>query len=484
MPLSSFFAVLPSGTRTTRLRPCAVRASGFAAVLLAGLAVLPGCAVPRADTAAPAAASRPITTELALATFDSAWSRINNTYYDPNFRGMDWQAVRSELRPRVEAARTEAEVRAVIREMLAGIGESHFGLIPREAADALHPDSVRAGTTAIPADVGVELRWVEDALVVTRVIPFGAAAAAGVQPGWVVEAIGEREVSSWREAIARMETETLRTAGRLEVVNRAADLLRGVEGSSARVRLRDGTGQQVERTLVRQPMQGEPVRLGNLPTLFAWLEHDRLPVGGGCIGVIRFNVWMATLAQPFGRAMDELAGCQGIVLDLRGNIGGLAGMAMGTAGAFLDHNASLGTMRTRQGELRFVAIPRRVTADGRPTAPYAGPLAILVDELSLSTSEIFAAGMQAVGRARIFGTASPGMALPAGMIRLPNQDVLYHAFADFTDPHGARIEGRGAIPDQSVPLTRSDLLAGRDGPLEAALEWIRSQPRSAAVPGR
>ena len=177
--------------------------------------------------------------------------------------------------------------------------------------------------------------------------------------------------------------------------------------------------------------------------------------------------------------MDDFAGCRGIVIDLRGNPGGLGGLVMGASGAFLDRTVPLGVMKTREHELRFVSIPRRVTRDARATQPFAGPVAILVDEMSMSTSEIFAAGMQGVGRARLFGERTPGMALPALMLRLPNQDVLYHAIANFLGPNGERIEGRGAVPDERVPLTRADLLAGRDRPLQAALGWIRgaSAPR-------
>ena len=50
---------------------------------------------------------------------------------------------------------------------------------------------------------------------------------------------------------------------------------------------------------------------------------------------------------------------------------------------------------------------------------------------------------QALGRARVFGERTPGMALPALMLRLPNQDVLYHAIADFVDPNGVRVEVSG-----------------------------------------
>jgi carboxyl-terminal processing protease len=100
-------------------------------------------------------------------------------------------------------------------------------------------------------------------------------------------------------------------------------------------------------------------------------------------------------------------------------------------------------------------------------------VAILTDRLSASTTEIFAAGMQGVGRARLFGETTAGMALPALMVRLPTGDVLMHAFADLTGPDGTRIEGTGAVPDETIPLTRKALLAGSDPPLDAALEWIR-----------
>jgi carboxyl-terminal processing protease len=140
-------------------------------------------------------------------------------------------------------------------------------------------------------------------------------------------------------------------------------------------------------------------------------------------------------------------------------------------------------MRSRTGpELRFKANPRRVRPDGTPVEPYAGPLAILTDEMSASTSEFFAAGLQGVGRARVFGGNSAGQALPAMLIRLPTGDVLMHVMADFTGPGGVRIEGRGVQPDIPVADTRQGLLVQRDAPLRAALDWIASAGRAGAHP--
>jgi carboxyl-terminal processing protease len=129
-------------------------------------------------------------------------------------------------------------------------------------------------------------------------------------------------------------------------------------------------------------------------------------------------------------------------------------------------------MRTRESELKLIANPRTVAADGALVRPYAGKLAILVDASSYSASEIFAAGMQSIGRARVFGSRSPGGALPAMLRKLPNGDVLEYAIGDFVTATGEHIEGRGVLPDVDAPLTRAAVLAGNDPALAAALEWI------------
>ena len=147
-------------------------------------------------------------------------------------------------------------------------------------------------------------------------------------------------------------------------------------------------------------------------------------------------------------------------------------MIMGISGHFLTERKPLGTMKTRDAELRFAANPRLVNAAGQRVEPFAGPVAILVDSMTGSASECFAGGMQAIGRARVFGQTSMGQALPAFFAKLPNGDVLIHATGDFVTADGTRLEGRGVVPDEAVAIDRAALLAGRDATLDAALKWI------------
>jgi carboxyl-terminal processing protease len=184
---------------------------------------------------------------------------------------------------------------------------------------------------------------------------------------------------------------------------------------------------------------------------------------------------MPAIAAAIDDAVNELRGADGIVVDMRGNFGGVGGMAMGVAGHFTERMDTIGTMITRGGRLQFVANPRRSTRAGEAVRPFAGPVAILTDALSISTAEIFAGGLQKLGRARVFGAQSAGQALPSYATRLPSGDVLVHAVADFHGPGGYRLEGPGVIPDVAAPVTREALLAGRDPALDAALRWIAEQ---------
>jgi carboxyl-terminal processing protease len=441
--------------------------AALALLLVAGCSTAPGAArgVRPAEV--------PVSSELALLTFDSAWSRIAHTHYDPAYGGVDWDAVRSELRPAAAAAASLGALRRVIGEMLGRLGESHYALIPREAADALVTGE--DSPARVTGDAGLEVRLVGDDFVITRVDEDGPASRAGIELGWSVIGVDDRTFAPRVRALRQLPESDRRTP-LTRLLYQANAELAGESGTTISLRLRDGVRREFSRSVVLRPSRGQVVRFGNLPPQLASLEHRVLATASGCVGVIRMNVWAVPLVPAFDEAVDAMRHCAGVIIDLRGNPGGVAGMVMATAGHFLPDTLPLGFMRTRTSELRFKANPRRVRTDGAAVEPYAGRLAILVDEMSASTSEFFAGGLQGVGRARVFGTPSAGQALPAGLLRLPTQDVLMHVIADFTGPGGVRIEGRGVVPDVRIEHSRDALLQGRDAPFGAALEWVTRGP--------
>lgn len=418
----------------------------------------------------------PVPAGLALATFDSVWHVVRRTYVDTAFVSGRWNVVRDSVRPRAAATTTRAGLDSVLGATLRDITDSHFYIIPASAAAAVSTDGdsqTGEGTT------GVSVRLAGDQVVVWRVEPGSPAALAGLTPGRRVSQVGRRVTATSVADIAALP-QVSRQRATSQLLQRLNGNLSPSVGDTARVRLAGEDGAAaVERTLVAVQVAGTVSKFGNLPPIAGRVRTAKrgvaLPGQAGrqsCIGTIAFNIWLPALAPELEQAVNDVAGCAGIVIDLRGNPGGVGAMVMGFGGYFVASPLSLGTMRTRDVSLKFLINPRFVQVNGAQRAPFKGPVAILVDPMTASTSEIFATGMQRLGRMRVFGERSAGAALPALMEELPSGDVFVHAVADFTDPDGHRIEGAGVVPDETVALTEKDLLQGIDAPFEAAVRWI------------
>jgi carboxyl-terminal processing protease len=242
--------------------------------------------------------------------------------------------------------------------------------------------------------------------------------------------------------------------------------LEGMVGEPLHIRFADTEGKHhdLELTLGQKP--GLKFEVGNLPGHYVSIETARPSEGVGYISLSQFSA-PGYVMPRFNEAVQELGDCRGIILDLRGNSGGMATMVIGVARWFLSGEArDLGTAITRDTSLRFL-VPSRPNA-------YPGQIAILIDGGSGSGSEVLAGGLQAIGRARVFGSRSMGAVLASAIVELPNGDCLQYAFADFVDPHGARLEGIGVRPDVEVRPTQAQLATGEDPVIEAAIHWIRS----------
>lgn len=213
-----------------------------------------------------------------------------------------------------------------------------------------------------------------------------------------------------------------------------------------------------------KPTGAPPLVFGNLPPVSLEFSAQRLAHN---IGYLRFNVWLVPQLAKLRAALSEMRDAPGLIIDLRGNPGGVGFMANGFAGNLLARETSLGRMQLRTGYLNFPVYPQ--------TPNYAGPLVILLDYGSASTSEIFAAALQESGRATVIGEPSAGAALPSLIEKLPNGALLQYAVADYQTPRGTLIEGHGVMPDVAATLTRDDLLKGYDAPLEAALTFLQTK---------
>ena len=335
-------------------------------------------------------------------------------------------------------------------------------------------------------NTGVRLDWADGVPTVAFVREGGTGALAGVRPGWRLRKIDGRDPSARIAAVRAAAREADAAIADFEAVQMLNSSMTGMIGETRTFTFLDEDDELTEVELGFAGEPGVPVKFGNLPAMTtrctsrlltrAELEAFGANLAEGVptprIVLLTFNVWMFPIMQPIAAAVDANRDADGFIIDLRGNPGGVGGLSMGVAGQFIDEAASLGDMITRDTTMHFRVNPQRSTPDGRIVKPYAGPLAIIIDNASASTSEIFAAGLQQLDRATVVGRNSAGAALPALVINLPNGDRFMYAMANFTGPEGRSIEGGGVKPDLEVALTRDELLEVGDPDLATAVEWI------------
>lgn len=400
--------------------------------------------------------------QLNLDSFDQVRRTVRDKHYDPTLGGLDWQAIGDEFRPAVEQANSVEEARRVMNRMLSRLGESHFAVLAGSSSSSGQTQNYLPDH---PGEIGLEVRMVQQRPTVTYVSAGSSAQRAGIRTGWIVLHINHQPLQPRLQALADVYDSPI--AAKFHQALLIRRMLDGSVGRRLTVGFLDETDTFIERTLMVEEPLGRITRLGHLPPVPVHVRIEQLP---GQIGYIHLNRFFdpPTVMPLLENAFGQLADQPGLVLDLRGNTGGLGLMAMGIGGFLVDKpGLKLGTMITRDSRLNFVLHPR--------TPHYSGPVAVLVDELSASTSEILAQGLQDLGIARVFGTPTIGAALPSIVEQLPNGDRFQYALADYISVSGRRLEGRGVLPDVIIEPDRASLLNGRDPVIESALDWLHRQ---------
>ncbi len=471
-------AVLPSGCATPTTPPPAnesAPAPSAPAPLPPGVIEPPPFAAPPPATPESKADAR---TELRRRILDAAWTTVRDKHYDKTLGGLDWRAVRAKYEPLALGAPSEAAFYRVLNQMIGELGQSHM-MITGPGAE----DEVAADETAKPGDVpadapaeqstgpvggpigdpGLTVRIIEGRPTITRVRAGSSAEKIGLAPGYVVTQIAGRPLKAPHDS-----TRPLRPVEERFELRRAAALrLAGPVGTRVTVSYLDDRDHPGKAVLVRDPPRGKAVQIGFLPPIYPEVRAYEV----GDVGVIAFSVFfldpvLGDIKRAVARFQEHHV--RAIVLDLRGNPGGQGAMSIPVASLFVNRPVHLGTLTFREMAQRF---------DARPElgeTPFLGPLAILTDEGTASTSEMFAAGLQEAKRAIVVGDTTLGAVLPSVVQQLPGGAVMQYVVADFKTPKGVMLEGRGVQPDRRVVETRAAFRGGRDPVLDAALAAVRA----------
>jgi carboxyl-terminal processing protease len=424
------------------------------------------CRAPKIQSPTPIAADTPVLTYTPmpmqtinnaeyLQVFEEVWETVNASFFDPEFGGVDWEAVHTKYEPLIGSVKDEEALYQLLNQMLWELKVSHAAVGPIEEWPSAEPLVWKNGK------IGIEVRILDGEAVITRLEAGSPADKTGLRLGFIIHSIDgtsvEQIIADTQEHLAPPYNEQ----GRKNILtNHLLSMIFGDPGTCVRLSYLDEKDELHERCIerIQRPRVGNME--GGLPPTYLEFESKRLERD---IGYIRFNTFHADLMPDLEKALTELQDTPGIILDLRGNPGGDFTIDGQMAAKFLDGQITFGKIMTRAG-----TSPWLLTGENA----YTGPLVILIDELSFSGSEFVASGLQAAHRAVIIGERSPGGASAGNVRTLSNGAVLVYPIAQLLTPDGKVVEGRGVIPDNPVALERSQLLEGMDAQLEATINYI------------
>ncbi len=368
---------------------------------------------------------------------------LTKNYYDPTFHGVDIEKKAADAAERLKTAASVGEASAILADVLLQLDDSHTKFFPPER--------------------------------LTR-----------VEYGWAVTMIGDAPLVTWVKKGSDAERKGLAVGDRVLAWNRFGPTRANLW--QIYYVYRHIRPQQLQRVIVRKPdgvektidiesqVQERPA--GNLEELIREWDDDRRtafdyekPVGDTLV------VSLSSFGDPkdIERFMKKARGYKSLVLDLRGNGGGLVVAIDMLVSWCVDRDVKIGIEKTRKGD-------EPETAKGRKDA-YAGRIVVLVDSRSASASEVTARVMQIEKRGTVIGDRSAGAVMTSRFFSHTLGQELYGigsvAFfgtnitvADLQMSDGGRLEKVGVTPDETVLPTGADLAAGRDPVLARAIALL------------
>jgi len=304
--------------------------------------------------------------------------------------------------------------------------------------------------------LGVELKSAPDGLLVVHVIPGSPAERAGIRAGDHLVGVGGRSLAGMG-------------------VDEAAHLLQGPEGSL------------VTLAILRAPSPARAVTVRREHVEVPSIEQVRMLDPAAGIAALKLTSFQKTTAADLEAALRRLdaAGMRSLVIDLRGNPGGLLSSAVDVADLFLDRGLVVATRgRSPDEDFNYSA--------GKP-GTWRMPLVVLIDGDSASSSEIFAGAIRDHGRGTIVGSRSYGKGSIQGIFPLDSSGMgIRLTTAKFFSPRGLPYSGLGVEPHVQVqsaakPVDGIAAPAASDAALTAATDVARRltvRPAAARPTGR
>ncbi|MBN2303050.1 MAG: PDZ domain-containing protein [Anaerolineae bacterium] len=396
--------------------------------------------------------------------WESLFQRTRETYPFTTEKNIDWDRIYNTITPIIQTAQSDLEFHLGIAQFGSLIPDTHIGYVSIQVMQAYLLGGVGIGFPVVTDDGEV---------VITYVAPDSPAAQAGILPGDVLVAVDGIPALDVLAGTPLMLTSASTPHGRRYL--QAATMLQGPVNSRTTLTWKTVDGAQTTGTLTRVFDFVSIVQAfeGGLSGADGVITSRMLDSGLGYIGVRGFAEEVSRADEWFNHELDGLiaAGAQGVIIDVRGNGGGLIQLAMAMAGRFFPDSTRLFDFYYADGRGDFAY--RGFVEILASESYYDGPVAVLVDEMTGSASDMFVYAMQIDDRAVIVGhTPTGGFTGEVGDGQYLLPGVLEMQIPTGRPIHPVTgvtlIEGEGVQPDIRVPLTYESIFSPEDEVLQAA----------------
>jgi len=374
---------------------------------------------------------------------------IRKHYYDPHFHGVDLDALSKEADEKISQAPTIAAMFAAIADLLRNLNDSHTYFLPPQPVTYRHQ---------------WEMQSIGDKCYVVWIEPGSEAEVKGLKLGDQVIALNGVKVT--RESLV--------------VIDYFYTALSPQPGFDLDLVSPEGTRRTL-RIMAKENKQAPTGWNSEIAFRNAVSEYQKAR-RQYLLRTIKLSdksiLWpldqFALTAEEIDDTMSKIKNFDNLVLDLRGNSGGLEENLLRLAGYFFDHDVVVGEAKRRDETRSLVA---------RSRGSFRGKLVVLVDSWSTSASELFARVMQLEGRAIVLGDRTSGLVMRSRRhilwmntkSNIPISYILSITDADLVLKDGKSLEGVGVTPDELVLPSPKHLAGKLDPVLERAAALVGEQ---------
>ncbi len=332
--------------------------------------------------------------------FEKTWRIIYKDYYDPTLNHQDWTRWKGRYHDKIK---TNDDAKVAIDTMIASLNEPYTRYMNKKDFDEL-----ATSITSKICGIGVNIYTKSGKIEIFNVIPSTPADYIGIKQGDIIVAVDGKDTNGMN-------------------VSEVASLVRGPENSIVELTiLRDG--KKITKKIKRKEIK---------------IKNVKSSIIDNHIGYIQIISFMgSTTASEFMEALENTKNTDSLIIDLRGNTGGLLENAVFIANLFIP-----------QGKIVDIIYRNGYTKSIQADAKEINlnkPLVVLINSASASASEILSGALKDYKKAKLVGKKTFGKGLVQKVVPLPNQTGVNITIAKYLTPNGTDINKLGIKPDIEI----------------------------------